>query len=190
MCLYISEVRIKLVEEFFDGNPLRAYAKIVFNNAIAIQDLRVIQGEKGLFVSMPSRKIMDHCPNCRAKNHLQAPSCIVCRACLDPDRAPLDDRGRRKLYTDVVFPINQRCRGLINEAVIPAYYYEVMLSERPGYICTYDPPNDVARDQHVVLEFALTPRNGLPGAGRRMLVWNGTARTPHLHRAGRFSLRL
>ncbi|MGB8367030.1 MAG: septation regulator SpoVG [Candidatus Babeliales bacterium] len=41
-----------------DGR-LKAYATIVFDNAFIIRDLKVIEGHKGLFVSMPSRKRKD-----------------------------------------------------------------------------------------------------------------------------------
>lgn len=42
-----------------DGGRLKAYATIVFDNAFIIRDLKVIEGHKGLFVSMPSRKRKD-----------------------------------------------------------------------------------------------------------------------------------
>lgn len=42
-----------------DGGRLKAYATIVFDNCFIIRDLKVIEGQKGLFVSMPSRKRKD-----------------------------------------------------------------------------------------------------------------------------------
>src|SRR5947209_20183911 len=42
-----------------DSGRLKAYATIVFDNAFIIRDLKVIEGHKGLFVSMPSRKRKD-----------------------------------------------------------------------------------------------------------------------------------
>ena len=42
-----------------DDGRLKAYATIVFDNAFIIRDLKVIEGHKGLFVSMPSRKRKD-----------------------------------------------------------------------------------------------------------------------------------
>ena len=42
-----------------DDGRLKAYATIVFDNCFIIRDLKVIEGHKGLFVSMPSRKRKD-----------------------------------------------------------------------------------------------------------------------------------
>ena len=52
----ITEVKVFLARE--EGR-LKAYATIVFNNSFIIRDLKVIEGNKGLFVSMPSRKRKD-----------------------------------------------------------------------------------------------------------------------------------
>lgn len=51
----ITEVRIRLRDE----NKLKAYVNITIDNAFAVRGLKVINGEKGLFVSMPSRKRKD-----------------------------------------------------------------------------------------------------------------------------------
>lgn len=42
-----------------DGGRLKAYATVVFDNCFIIRDLKIIEGNKGLFVSMPSRKRKD-----------------------------------------------------------------------------------------------------------------------------------
>ncbi|MGA9530422.1 MAG: septation regulator SpoVG [Candidatus Babeliales bacterium] len=52
----ITEVKIFPVR---DSGRLKAYATIVFENAFIIRDLKVIEGDKGLFVSMPSRRKKD-----------------------------------------------------------------------------------------------------------------------------------
>jgi stage V sporulation protein G len=42
-----------------DDSRLKAYATIVFDNSFIVRDLKVIEGSRGLFVSMPSRKPKD-----------------------------------------------------------------------------------------------------------------------------------
>jgi stage V sporulation protein G len=42
-----------------ESGRLKAYATIVFDNSFIIRDLKVIEGDKGLFVSMPSRRRKD-----------------------------------------------------------------------------------------------------------------------------------
>lgn len=52
----ISEVKVFPAK---DDGRLKAYATVVFDNCFIIRDLKVIEGHKGLFVSMPSRKRKD-----------------------------------------------------------------------------------------------------------------------------------
>lgn len=52
----ITEVKVFLAK---DGGRLKAYATVVFDNSFIIRDLKIIEGNKGLFVSMPSRKRKD-----------------------------------------------------------------------------------------------------------------------------------
>jgi stage V sporulation protein G len=52
----ITEVKVYLAKE---SGRLKAYATIVFENSFIVRDLKVIEGHKGLFVSMPSRRRKD-----------------------------------------------------------------------------------------------------------------------------------
>jgi stage V sporulation protein G len=52
----ITEVKVFPTTE---NGRLQAYATIVFDNDFIVRDLKIINGDKGLFVSMPSRKRKD-----------------------------------------------------------------------------------------------------------------------------------
>ncbi len=52
----ITEVKVFPARE---SGRLKAYATIVFENCLILRDLKVIEGHKGLFVSMPSRRRKD-----------------------------------------------------------------------------------------------------------------------------------
>src|SRR5512146_380490 len=52
----ITEVRVFPVS---NEERLKAYATITVDNVFLIRDLRVINGNAGLFVAMPSRKMKD-----------------------------------------------------------------------------------------------------------------------------------
>ncbi len=52
----ITEVKVYPAK---DDGRLKAYATIVFDNAFIVRDLKVIEGHRGLFVSMPSRRRKD-----------------------------------------------------------------------------------------------------------------------------------
>ncbi len=71
----ITEVKIYPAKE---GTRLKAYATIVFENAFIVRDLKIIEGEKGLFVSMPSRRRKDgsfrdiaHPLNAEMRKHIE-----------------------------------------------------------------------------------------------------------------------
>jgi stage V sporulation protein G len=132
----ITEVRIKLVEE--NNERLMAFCSITLDNAFVIRDLKIIEGTKGLFVAMPSRKLTDRCGRCGCKNHLRARFCNNCGFHMDENRAPRDHDGRAKLHADIAHPINSTCREVMQQAIIKAYYDERERAKLPGYVCTYD----------------------------------------------------
>jgi stage V sporulation protein G len=132
----ITEVRIKLMEEA--GERLQAFCSITFDDCFVIRDLKIIDGTNGPFVAMPSRKLTSHCLQCGAKNHLRANYCNDCGAKLNPNRAPLDEDGRAKLYADIAHPINSACREMIQERIISEFHAELERSKQPGYISRYD----------------------------------------------------
>ena len=54
----ITEVRIKLMEDNSGSNErLQAFCSITFDDMFVIRDLKIIEGAKGFFVAMPSRKL-------------------------------------------------------------------------------------------------------------------------------------
>ena len=127
----ITEVRIKLVEK---SDKLRGFATITVEDSLVIRDLKIIEGPRGLFVAMPSRKIHDHCPNCGGKNPLRARYCCECGQRQARDRAVQDDTGRIRLYADIAHPIHQRGRHEVQRIVIEAFEGELERSTRDGYV--------------------------------------------------------
>jgi len=47
---------VKVIKNEVEGNKMKGVASVVVNNAFVIHDIRIIEGEKGLFLAMPSRK--------------------------------------------------------------------------------------------------------------------------------------
>jgi len=134
----ITEVRIKLMEGGQENERLQAFCSVTFDDAFVVRDLKIIEGTKGSFVAMPSRKLTDHCPQCGCKNHLRARFCNQCGGKLDESRATRDADGRVKLHADIAHPINSACREVIQGAVLKAYQEERERAKQPGYVCTYD----------------------------------------------------
>ncbi|MCA8996481.1 MAG: SpoVG family protein [Planctomycetaceae bacterium] len=132
----ITEVRIKLMDGTQDR--LLGFCSITIDGAFVIRDLKIIHGARGPFVAMPSRKLMDRCPDCGAKNQLRAAYCSQCGVALGSNRSVKLPDGRAKLYADIAHPINNDCRELIQRCVMEAYEQERELAKDPDYICRYE----------------------------------------------------
>jgi stage V sporulation protein G len=145
--MQLTEIRINLcgspsagraVRPPNQGGRLRAFCSLTFDDTFVIRDVKLIDGNDGLFLAMPSRKLMDHCPGCSEKNHLRARFCNQCGSRLDEDRylryRSGNGQSRLKLHADIAHPINARTRQDIERRVFAAYEQEVERSHQPGYI--------------------------------------------------------
>lgn len=54
--MQITDVRVRKIAK--DGK-LRAIVSITLDNEFVVHDIKVIEGDKGLFIAMPSKKAMD-----------------------------------------------------------------------------------------------------------------------------------
>ena len=79
----ITSIDIRKVES--EDNNVKAFVNIVVDDALAVKNLRIIEGTKGLFVAMPSTK------------------------------------NKEGKYRDMVHPINQEVRTMMEEQIIKAY---------------------------------------------------------------------
>ena len=132
----VTEVRIKLINNPEDR--LRGFCSVTFDNCFVVRDLKIIEGNSGPFVAMPSRKLTDHCSKCHSKNHLRANYCNQCGTKLVHGRIEHDSGGRAKLYADVAHPVNAACREKIQRHVVEELEKELELSAQPGYSPRYD----------------------------------------------------
>ena len=139
----ITEVRIKLMENPEDR--LRGFCSITFDSCFVIRDLKIIEGNNGPFVAMPSRKLTANCRKCRSKNHLKSNYCNQCGAKFHQERLPQDNNGRTKLYADIAHPINATCREMIQRRIVAELENELTLSKQPGYRSRYDESYDDRR---------------------------------------------
>ena len=53
----ITDVRIRKVQK--DESKLKAVASVTFDDAIAVHDIKIVEGNDGCFIAMPSRKAAD-----------------------------------------------------------------------------------------------------------------------------------
>ena len=55
--MQITDVRIRRVTK--DDGKMKAFVSITVDDQFVVHDIKVIEGEKGLFIAMPSRKTAD-----------------------------------------------------------------------------------------------------------------------------------
>ena len=50
----ITSVNVRKVEK--EGSRMKGIASVLIDDAFAVHDIRIIEGDNGLFIAMPSRK--------------------------------------------------------------------------------------------------------------------------------------
>ncbi|MDY6367385.1 MAG: septation regulator SpoVG [Clostridia bacterium] len=53
----ITDVRVRIVKK--DDSKLKAVASVTFDECFVVHDIKVIEGNEGYFIAMPSRKAND-----------------------------------------------------------------------------------------------------------------------------------
>ena len=73
--MQVTDVRVRKVSK---EGKMKAIVSITLDNEFAIHDIKVIDGDKGLFIAMPSRKAGDgeyrdiaHPINTQMRDHIQ-----------------------------------------------------------------------------------------------------------------------
>lgn len=117
----ITEVRVSLRES--EGKRLKAYVTVTFDNSFVVRNIKVIEGNNGLFVAMPARKLKQFCPRCGKKVDMGSQYCSHCGVQLPPTPKGIEE-GRQATHQDLAHPINQEFRDYLQSKVLEAYQKE------------------------------------------------------------------
>jgi len=156
----ITEVRI-FPTESKDGK-LKAFATMTFDDWFVVRNVKVIQGNSGLFVAMPSRKAVESCPKCRFKNVVGSKFCNQCGQQLkEPVILPYAENEKVNSHMDIAHPITQDCRVYIQEQILKAYkdndaaVRENVKTEQNAENAPENPARDVKKEeeQETLLQF-------------------------------------
>ena len=145
----ITEVKIFLKES--EDKKLKAFATMTFDDAFVVRNVKVINGNKGLFVAMPSRKMRQSCPKCGFKNAIRSRFCNQCGAAMElPPPPPVEGEGgegsiRQSEHRDIAHPINSEFRDYIQRKVVEAYEKEESkaVTERKSPYRESEPPHGI-----------------------------------------------
>ena len=74
--MQVTSVTVRKIEK--EGSRMRGIASILLDDSFAVHDIRIIEGDNGLFIAMPSRKTatggyrdISHPINPDARNQLE-----------------------------------------------------------------------------------------------------------------------
>jgi len=121
----ITEVRVSVWDEQPEKR-LKAYATITFDHGFVVRNIKVIKGNTGLFVAMPSRKPKVACGTCGFKGDLGARYCAQCGASIPPARDPFGASASAdaRAHRDIAHPVTAEFRHYLQRTVLEAYEAE------------------------------------------------------------------
>ena len=135
----ITEVKVILKEG--PDKKLKAYATITIDNCFVVRNVKIINGNKGLFVAMPSRKMRESCKKCNHKNAIRSRFCNQCGSALPVSGLKdVNQEIRQSEHRDIAHPITLECREYIQKKVLNAYEAELKRSTRQSDKPSYSVP--------------------------------------------------
>lgn len=124
----ITEVRVSLKAK--ERSRLKAFTTVTFDNCFVVRDIKIIEGNKGLFVAMPSKKLRITCVQCNSRNEIGSKYCNQCGARLNiSSGAQPTESTPQEEHRDIAHPITMEFRKYIQEKVLEAYEREKRSSQ-------------------------------------------------------------
>lgn len=111
----VTDVRIHLNSK--KKSRVKAFASITFDNSFVVRGIRVMEGDNGLFLAMPSEELRKPCPQCSSWIPVNSRFCPKCGAHLGENVSTTPRYASR----DIAHPINQETREYITSKVVDAY---------------------------------------------------------------------
>ncbi|NOZ64839.1 MAG: hypothetical protein GXO71_07980 [Caldiserica bacterium] len=120
----ITDVRVRLASRKRD--KVKAFASVTFDSCFVVRNIRLIEGNNGLFLAMPSEEARKSCPQCTSRIPWSSRFCPRCGAHLGDNAVVTSAKQGSR---DLAHPINQETREYITSKVIEAY--NEILAEAP-----------------------------------------------------------
>ncbi|HNQ35064.1 MAG TPA: SpoVG family protein [bacterium] len=118
----ITETRVSPVEK--PSGRLKGFASVTFDGVFVVRGIRIIEGDNGLFIAMPNRKTEFRCPGCGGWNVFHAKFCNRCGKEIAMSQPHDKNEDDPKNYHDIVHPINNEFREIIQSHILNEYQSE------------------------------------------------------------------
>lgn len=114
----ITDTRLDIIDN--PSGKLRAFCSMTFNDEFVVKNFKIIEGNHGLFVAMPSRKLTKPCYRCDNRAFRNANYCDRCGKEFD-DRSGNSHHDTEDTHSDIAFPIEDDFREQLEDQLIAAY---------------------------------------------------------------------
>ena len=118
--LNISDVRVNLACGT-DSEKLKAYCSITIDECFMVRGIKLIDGSKGMFIAMPSRKTQFACRACKHKNPISNNFCGKCGSKIGAPRGSGVVETTKMDRVDIAHPLNAECRQQILDELLDAF---------------------------------------------------------------------
>ena len=93
----ITDVRIRKIN---DESKMKAVVSITFDDEFVVHDIKIIEGDRGLFIAMPSKKVLDgeyrdiaHPINSEVRERVQSEILRKYQEMLDSEETESEEEG-------------------------------------------------------------------------------------------------
>lgn len=114
----ITDIRLDVIDN--PSGKLRAFCSLTLNDEFVVKNFKIIEGNHGLFVAMPSRKLTKPCYRCDNRAFRSANYCDRCGKEFD-DRSGNSHHDTGETHSDIAFPIQDDFREELEDRLIDAY---------------------------------------------------------------------
>jgi len=118
----ITNVQLDMIDN--PKGKLRAFCSLTLDREFVVKNFKVIKGNHGLFVAMPSRKLTKPCYECDNRVFRDATYCDRCGNKFGKrgDSGHYDDG---ESHADIAFPIEDDFRERLEDLIIEAYRHRL-----------------------------------------------------------------
>ena len=116
----ITSIRISKIKS--ENSIVKAVVSVVFDTCFVVNNIKIIDGIRGLFIGMPSRKSRIECQMCKAK--IDSGS-IYCSECGKSVPIKAGEYDSRKDDRDIAHPITNDFREHVSQRILEEYNNDV-----------------------------------------------------------------
>jgi stage V sporulation protein G len=111
----ITEVQIVYADDRVRSRDrLHGFATITIDKEFRVKDIKILEKDGYIFISMPAKKMTTHCEGCNGVVTVLDKFCCHCAKALNPQ---LENFESKSVFINTAHPINVACRRYIEKEI-------------------------------------------------------------------------